>query len=107
MRDIYVLDGMTKIVENRVGIIYSVSPITRAIVHKIGNYSKVKEVWDKRRAQYTGMEKILASMEEQYHLLQLPTTPEVSELHYSNYFENFMLKNNIHPIRTERLLFER
>lgn len=103
--DIYVLDGMTKIIENSVGIIYSVSPTTRAMVHKIGNYSKIKEVWDKRQAQYTGMEKILENMGEQYHFLQLPTTPEVSKLHYSNRFENFILENNIHPIRTERLQF--
>lgn len=105
MTDIYVLDGMTKITEDSVGIIYSVSPTTKAIIHKIGNYSKVKEVWEKRQAQYTGMEKILANMEERYHFLQLPTTSEVSELHYSNRFENFMIEHNIHPLRTEKLSF--
>ncbi len=107
MTDIYVLDGITKIVEDSVGIIYSVSPTTKAIVHKIGNYSKVKEIWEKRQAQYTGMEKILISIGEKYHFLQLPVTPEVSKLHYSNRFEDFMLENNIHPLRIERLSFER
>lgn len=105
MTDIYVLDGMTKIVEDSVGIIYSVSPTTKAIVHKIGNYSKIKEVWEMKRAQYRGMEQILASMGEQYHLLEVPATQEVSEFHYSNRFENFMIENNIHPIRTEKLSF--
>lgn len=105
MTDIYVLDGITKIIEDKVGIIYSVSPTTRAIVHKIGNYSKVNEVWEKRRAQYTGMEKILVTMEERYYFLQLPTTSEVSELHCSNRFENFMIENNIHPLRIEKLSF--
>jgi hypothetical protein len=106
MTDIYVLDGMTKIIEDKVGIIYAISLDTPAIVHKIGNYSKVKKVWEKRREQYKQLEDTLRDFGQQYHFLQLPTTPEVSELHNSNFLESFMLENNIHPLRTEKLPFE-
>ena len=105
--DIYVLDGMTKIIEGKVGIIYSISPDTPAIIHKIGNYSKVREIWDKRREQYKHMERLLGDFEEVYCFLELPTTSDVSELHNSNFFERFMLENNIHPLRTESLSFDR
>ena len=107
MTDIYVLGSMTKIIEDRIGIIYSVSPDTRAIVHKIGNCSKVKEVWDTRQEQYKYMEKLLGDLDVRYCFIEFPATTEISELHAVGSLEHFMLKNNIHPLRKERLPFER
>lgn len=99
-----ILDNTLEVIEEKIGIIYSVSPGTEAMLHKIGNLSQVRKVWDKSRPRYKLIEKTLSDLEEHFYLLELPVESnkdEILHLHNVSFLERFLIRNSIHPLRKE------
>lgn len=102
---VIILDGIAEVVEDYAGIIYSVDDNSEAMLHKIGDWSSVEQLWHANAQRYKSIENLLCNLGEKFYLLKVTASdPALPDLHNASRLEQYLIQHNVHPLQRQQRL---